>query len=305
MTNPRRFHFSSSDAIRGCRSHCRTGAAGFTLLEVLMASVAAAMILVAVYGVFHRAVKMRDEASERTRESRLRARAATTLRNDLRNALVSNEGILTATLQGTPDGPESRFPGYLKFTTTTARGTPDELAPDVQQVEYFIVNHPTGGVRDSGVLVRAVNRHILATNAEEPRQEELLPGVKEMEVAFYNGGNWASSWELAAPTSTATAGATPTPSPTPIPAVASTGGTSATATSAIAATVDAATLPQAVRVRLMLASSEETKTRITAPVEVVVPWTTYPQISGTTASSSTSTATAAGTEGTSSTGGTP
>src|SRR5687768_8743449 len=71
----------------------------FTLLEVLMALAAGAVILTAIYGVFSKAVHLRDSATDRAREVRVRARAVSILRNDLRNARISG-GELAATLQG-------------------------------------------------------------------------------------------------------------------------------------------------------------------------------------------------------------
>ena len=97
---------------------------GFTLLELVMALAASAVILAAIYGVFSRAVHLRDDATARTRESRVRAHAAAVIRDDLRHAFIS--GSTTATslalkLTGSAEGTASSFPGYLTFTTTTGR----------------------------------------------------------------------------------------------------------------------------------------------------------------------------------------
>ena len=53
--------------------HSRKNA--FTLIEIMVAAIAAAIILAAIYGIFYRAIKMRDTATERNHEARLRARA--------------------------------------------------------------------------------------------------------------------------------------------------------------------------------------------------------------------------------------
>ena len=89
----------------------------------MVASIAAALVLIAIYGIFYRAVNMRDNATERTREARMRVRAVGVIRNDLRNALVSG-GILASTLEGDTngnDGGAASLPGYLKLTTTTGK----------------------------------------------------------------------------------------------------------------------------------------------------------------------------------------
>jgi len=61
---------------------------GFTLIEILAASLAAALIFVAVYGLFGRAIKSRDNATERIQQARLRARTADLIRDDLQNGLI-------------------------------------------------------------------------------------------------------------------------------------------------------------------------------------------------------------------------
>jgi type II secretion system protein J len=210
--------------------------AGFTLIELLMALAASAVILAAIYGVFSRAVHLRDDATARTREASVRARAAAIIRDDLRHALISGSKATTpiaATLTGSEEGLESSFPGYLKFTTTTGRDVDDTPIADVQQVEYYIVDDPDAVNRQAGLLVRAVDRTLLAQTREAPPEEPLLHGVERLEVEFYDGGTWQSSWEI---------------------------------------TEDDETLPEAVRVRIYPAP--EVQGQPVMPIEILVPWTT-------------------------------
>lgn len=167
----------------------------FTLIEMLMALAACAIILAAIYGVFSRAVHLRDNATHRTREVRVRAHAASIIRNDLRNALVSG-GTLAATLEGSQDGHGAGFPGYLKFTATTAKDADDELGGDVQEIEYYIARDPDAEDQKAGVLVRTINRDLLATTKQTPPEERVLAGVEAMEVSFYSGSAWKTSWEV-------------------------------------------------------------------------------------------------------------
>lgn len=167
----------------------------FTLMEVLMAVFACAMILTSIYGILSRAVHSRDDATERTRESRLRARAASVLRNDLQNSLVSG-GILAATLEGSAAASQSRFPGHLRFTTTTGRFSPNEPLGDLQEVEYYVASDSESENPDAGVLIRATHRDLLATVRAASNEERLLQNVEAMEVEFYSEGQWSDSWEV-------------------------------------------------------------------------------------------------------------
>src|SRR4030095_9137720 len=172
-------------------------AAAFTLLELVMATAAAAIILLAIYGVFSKAIHLRQDATERMRDARVRAHAAAVIRNDLVNALVSG-GKLAATLTGSQETHGSSFPGYLKFTTTTGTTQPTDasLVGDIQQVEYYIVNDPDVSGGKSGLLVRTAETNLLATVQEQAPEQRLLAGVESFEISFFDGQNWQESWEV-------------------------------------------------------------------------------------------------------------
>ena len=153
---------------------------GFTLIEILLAAVAAALVLAAVYGIFQQAVRIRDGATQRTRDSRVRLRAEKIIRADLSNAFVSG-GLLANVCEGdsasvdhnisnagngaTHSAP-SNIPGYFRFTTTTGRNdAATGLNGDVQQVEYYIAQDPKAADQNAaGVLIRAVTRDLLDTS---------------------------------------------------------------------------------------------------------------------------------------------
>jgi len=249
---------------------------GFTLVELLLASVAAAMIMVAIYSVFEHAIHLRDSATQRIHDSRQRERAAALIRNDLRNALVSG-GVLASVVEGDSAGTggmNSGFPGYLKFTTTTGKDTEDDLYGDVQQVEYYIVQDTgttgltnsdfsttpsatdTTGTGVGGNLVRAVTRDLLETVQPQPDEQPILPNVQSMQVAFYDGTNWQSSWSYNTADS-ATSGS---------------GGATTTGSNG-SSTVE--TLPVAIRVDIQQAPARDNDPA-PPPLEIMVPWTTQP-----------------------------
>lgn len=221
-----------------------TAKRAFTLIELLLALAACAVLLTAVYGVFSRAVHLRDNATEHVREARVRARAETVLRNDLRNARISG-GTLAAELEGSQSGQSGKFPGYLRFTTTTAQdlveNALDVPATDLQRVEYYVATDPNGTDPGAGRLVRTVEHDLLQTLEQSAPEEPLLPGVESMEVAFFDGTSWQESWDY----------------------------------------TESKTVPEAVRVRIQpsadASNAKGSKTKA-APIEVLVPWTTQPAI---------------------------
>jgi uncharacterized membrane protein YgcG len=165
------------------------------LIEVLVAAVATAILMVALYGVFSRGVSLRDDATARLQEVRLKDRALQLLRDDIRHGLVTG-ARMAASLEGSVDSPVSRFPGYLRFTTTTGPTTREAFYGDLQEVEYYIAEDPWSTNQRSGALVRTLNRTLLAQVREEPREEVLLRGVEALEIRFFDGNNWLDSWEF-------------------------------------------------------------------------------------------------------------
>ncbi|MEA3188696.1 MAG: Type secretion system protein [Chthoniobacter sp.] len=207
---------------------------GFTLIEILLALIASVVIFTAIYGVFSNAVHLRDNATRRIRDTRLRERAVTVIRNDLENAIVSG-GALASTLTTTSSNANvnANTPGYLKFTTTTARNSADELLGDVQEVSYAIAEDKNSENQRAGILTRSVDRNLLAQQREITHEQQLLSGVESFAVSFYDGQNWNPTIEISG----------------------------------------SATLPEAVRVTIQQAALAE-KDRPPAPIDIFVPWTT-------------------------------
>ena len=194
------------------------GKNAFTLIEIMVAAIAASIIMAAIYGIFFRAIKMRDNAVDRSREARLRARAVNVIRNDLRNALVSG-GILASTLVGDSngtDGADQASPGYLKFTTTTGKdavtgtnttsmtsGTAGQMYGDIQLVEYYVAKDPnSSGMASAGNLVRVVTRDLLDSNQTVVQEEQLLAGINPSKSPFTmapNGRRYGRSAEAPVP----------------------------------------------------------------------------------------------------------
>lgn len=220
---------------------------GFTLIEMLLAAAAAAVILAVMVNVYGRTVKLRNTSNEHTRASRLEARAIGVLRDDLRNARLSG-GKMATKLDTGDTSAHTQFPGGLRFTTTSGRVNEDKFGPELQQVEYYIEADGESTDQKYGSLMRAVNRTLLGTLDQPDGVETVLTGVEAMEVGFYDGSQWQETWDT------------------------SNSGTSTTSTATAAASTGPA-IPLAIRVRLTLAA-EAHPGSARRMIEVLVPWTT-------------------------------
>ncbi len=253
----------------------RSRADAFTLIEILLASMGAALVLAALYGIFIHAVKLRDTATARVHDARLRARAESVIRADLQGAYISG-GTLAAALEGGTNnngGPGgASLPGYLKFTTTTGRDSGTDLFGDVQQVEYYLATDPAAppaGGKTAGILVRAVTRDLLSSTTgtattTPAHEEQILRGVQSWTVEFYDGSNWQQTWNYDSAAAALTNGGSENSG-----TVISTGNTS---------------LPDAVRIQLQPAATTPNG-HLPPPVEILVPWATQPFVATTPAPS--------------------
>ena len=185
---------------------------GFTLIEIMFAAFASAIIFAALYGVFGSAMHLRENATVRTREAQMRSRAEAVIRKDLRNLYISTVGnnangttsangttlALAGTLTGTPQAHGSQFPGYVQFTATTAELSDDQVGGDVQTIEYYVTKDADPSNRDAGVLVRTESRiALLASTPPLPPEEPLLTRVTSLEVSFFDGNSWTPNWAFA------------------------------------------------------------------------------------------------------------
>ena len=238
----------------------RRSANAFTLIELLLASMGAALVLAALYGIFIHAIHLRDTATAHVRDARLRARVESVIRTDLRNAYISGGLIASSLTGGTTDssGPAgSSLPGYLKLTTTTGRDTGADLYGDVQQVEDYLEKDPdapSGASNQGGsILVRAITRDLLDTTTVPARKEQILGGVQSLAVEFYDGSTWQQSWDYDST------------------AAALTSGNDSSSGTVIA--MGNTTLPDAIRISVQQAAAAPGGP-VPPPVEVLVPWTT-------------------------------
>ncbi len=257
-------------------------ASGFTLLEILIATAAFAIVLTAINSVFYSALRLRNQSTEAVEDALAVQQALTFLRKDIAN-LVPPGGTFAGQLQTTPSASSSLSSGSTSTGSSgansaassssmallgaanqpwqsspefhTASGTIDETSPwsELQKVYYYLTpstNTDTrGGSRD---LVRSVTRNLLPSLQDQPVTLPLLTKVDRIFFQYYDGLQWKDSWDSATETGTR--------------------------------------LPYAIRVQITR-SQEERGRQVPAPIEIVVPVLAY---GGTNSTDSASTGTGTG-----------
>ena len=232
------------------RFHDQPSRRAFTLLEVLIAMAAFAIVLGAINSVFYAALRLRNKTAESFDQSLALQHTVALLRNDIANLLPPG-GTLSGNLQTTPSTTGSGTASGLnvsaasmalvaaasrpgqsspEFYSTTA--AIDETSPwsQVQRVSYYLTPSTNGlPGRD---LIRSVTRNLLPTFQEQPVQIPVLGGVDSIFFQFHDGSQWKDTWD--------------------------------------SATETASRLPTAVRVQIQMAAAERSKA-LPPPIELVVP----------------------------------
>jgi len=241
------------------RSTQHAARSAFTLLELLIAVVAFAIVLAAINGVFYSGLKLRNRSAASLEKSLPLTQALLVLKRDLASLALpsTNETRLVGELQSSPTGSSSssgsgpssqpRF-GSLAGATGGASGQPAQVSPDfytlsglldtaspwpnVQKVAYLLVDSTNRSALGKD-LVRAVTRNLLPAGGfeEVPVEQLLLTDVEDVFFLYHDGTDWVDSWDSTAD--------------------------------------ETMKFPRAIKVQIQLAA--ETRASQSAPVELVVP----------------------------------
>lgn len=176
---------------------------GFTLLELLIATAVAAIVLLAINTTFFGALRLHHTTHEKIDRDLMQQRALAIVRRDLAGLMLPTGGtgpvlageLQTAGLSPSPNDPEGERVSPDFYTNS---GKIDGWNPfsEVQKVAYFLTASSDG--TQSKTLVRALTRNLLPVQDTGPDEQQiLLPGVAAAEVEFFDGLAWVSEWDSA------------------------------------------------------------------------------------------------------------
>jgi len=172
-----------------------TAAAGFTLIEVLLALGICALVLIVISSVFAGALHLEQSASASLDESLPIERAMNLLRRDLKNA-VPPGGMLAGPMQsGSLEGGVDANSG-IQIYTTTGLITPNAPWGEIQKVTYGLQAPGDATAAGTGKdLVRTVSRNLLSTTTLDEEDQFLASGVESLNFSYFDGANWLDTWD--------------------------------------------------------------------------------------------------------------
>jgi type II secretion system protein J len=170
---------------------------GFTLLEILVATLIFAIVMAAMHSVLFAALRLQARTTEAVEHTLPMNHALAVMKKDLRGLLVTDgvlAGPVTSVRPARGSGSAFISSGYLEFHTTTGSLRDDLPWGNVQRVAYYLAE-PWERGSEGYELVRATTRNLLSPHWEEPEEEGLLDNLASLEFEFYDGFSWTYSWE--------------------------------------------------------------------------------------------------------------
>jgi type II secretion system protein J len=179
----------------------RSARSAFTLIEVLMALVICAIVLVAMSTVFATALHLRDKTANALDESLPINQGLAILEKDVKGAVGPGgitQGDFKCNGQGMGEtmGLSAADRNGMDFFTTT--GVINDRNPwgDIQEVYYELVASEGGKEVPGRDLVRYVSPNILSTTTtRQPEMQRLMSKVENITFECYDGSSWKSTWD--------------------------------------------------------------------------------------------------------------
>jgi prepilin-type N-terminal cleavage/methylation domain-containing protein len=178
--------------------HKFPGAAGFTLIEIILAIGVAAIVLVCVSTVFFAAIHLRDATQAAVDNATPADQTLTFLRLDLECVVTPTNGttkVLSGDFRtGSVSSSFNGEPVAIEMYTATAALSDSKPWGDVQRVTYEL-RDPVNRNAQGKDLIRSITRNLLSTSTPQVEDEWMMGGVESITFSCYDGAQWWPNWD--------------------------------------------------------------------------------------------------------------
>jgi prepilin-type N-terminal cleavage/methylation domain-containing protein len=177
---------------------------GFTLLELLIATVVAAFVLIVINGTYFGALRLHNSTQLKIDNDLVLDRTLELVKRDVDGLMLPAganatppTGTFSGQFQDTPtDSPTQEFSAERvspDFYTTTGEVNGWNPFSEVQVVTYYL--SPATDGSNTKNLVRAVTRNLLPLTTPTTDEQILMTGVANVEFDYYDGTQWDTTWD--------------------------------------------------------------------------------------------------------------
>ena len=166
--------------------------AAFTLLELSLAMAMMAMLALTLYMSITIALRARESSAATIAPVRAATVASDLIRQDLESVLPPTGNLAGPFIGysngGLPNGRSDAITFYCVGGDPALGDTP--LAEGIRRVDLLVRSDVT-----PPILVRQVNRNLLAQAEMPPEEEILCRNVRSLAIRYFDGTTWQETWD--------------------------------------------------------------------------------------------------------------
>lgn len=170
-------------------------AAGFTLLEVILAMTVTAIVSAALFTSLSGAYKARRQAEDHLSSREAARSVMATLRADLQCVPPAGGRIGGVFIGEDESGMNDADTDSLTYVTANSQLKSSQDLADLRKVELRLLESKSDP--DHYVLARLVTGNLLATSTPKPDAQILARRVVSLSLRYYDGGDWLDEWDSA------------------------------------------------------------------------------------------------------------
>ncbi|MDG1891443.1 MAG: type II secretion system protein GspJ [Verrucomicrobiota bacterium] len=172
---------------------------GFTLLEILVASVAFAMIVMVIKVTLMESMDLRDRRLERMEKMNTRMRLIEIMQVDLRQCLLTETDLAPSFLGDSSNGGIQRA-DQLEFYACSGVILTNQPWGHLQKIRYYLGDPMDDGreeLPEGMSLYRETTRNLLASSQQTIQPMPIANGLASLAFQYYDGTVWHDNWDSA------------------------------------------------------------------------------------------------------------
>ena len=179
------------------RSSAHAACSGFTLMELLVASVAFAMIILVIKVTLLESMEMRERGQKRMDQLNTRMRIMEIIETDLRQCLLKETTFAQEFRGETLNGGVTRT-DQLEFYTASGVIQTNQPWGHLQKVRYYLqqpIYEGRSEMSEGYTLYREVTRNLLPASTTTINPQPIANEVASLKFQYYDGEYWQETWD--------------------------------------------------------------------------------------------------------------
>ena len=175
----------------------RQSSGGFTLLEILVASVAFAMIVLVIKITLLESMKLRERGQARMDKLNTEMRVMEVIEKDLRQCLLT-ETTFAADFKGDTLSGGVRRTDQLEFYTLSGVTITNQPWGNLQKIRYYLeqpMNEGREELSEGLTFYREVTRNLTASVQEVIVPQAIANRVSSLAFQYFDGETWQDNWD--------------------------------------------------------------------------------------------------------------